>query len=228
MSLAIPNTTTQDDYAPATTFPVEQGAGTPFASGYIVIANSGATVSVLRGTGLGSASWGPNFSYAPTALPLNAGLDPTTGKIRDFIFGVRFRSAVAGNPAQVFGGLFQLGDVTLNPGQQFVGTISPSGGFTPPATSNVITGRINNGGGIIAGTGFSIVKGAAGKFTINFTSPFSAVPTVLCSSAFGASTNAVVDITVPMTVSSIGIVTFNTTTGVASDENFNFVAFPTQ
>lgn len=136
MSLPIPNTTTQAAYTNATTFPSEQGAGTPYASGYLVIANNPAVVSVLRGSGQGSASWSPELTYTPTTLPISAGLDPTTARIRDFIFGVRVRDAVAGTHAQVFGGLFQLGEVTLNPGNQFGGTVSPSGGFTPtPVTT---------------------------------------------------------------------------------------------
>jgi hypothetical protein len=134
MSLAIPNTTTQNTYTAATTFPPEQGAGTPFASGYLVIANNPATVSVLRGRTQGAASWGADFSYAPTTLPISSGLDPGTGQIRDYIFGVRFKSAVPGSAAQVFGGLFQLGDVTLSPANQFTGTLAAGGGFTPPST----------------------------------------------------------------------------------------------
>ena len=225
MSFAIPNTTTLPAYDPSTTFPVEQGAGTPFASGYIVIANNPATVSVLRGTGQGSASWGADFAYAPTTLPLSAGLDPTTGKIRDFIFGVRFKDQTPGTHAQVFGGLFQLGDVTLNPGQQFTGTIAPGGGFTPPSMGTMITGAVSAAGGVVSGSGFGVVHGGPGIYAVTFSTPFAAPPTMLCDVIDvngGQATMAAVPL--------VGGVTVNTAPaagGAFADRGFSFVAFAT-
>jgi hypothetical protein len=225
VSLAIPNTTTQATYVAATTFPVEQGAGTPFASGYLVIANNSATVSVLRGTGQGSASWGPDFSYAPTTLPLSAGLDPTSGKIRDFIFGVRARDEVAGTHAQVFGGLFQLGDVTLNPGNQFTGTVSPSGGFLPPGTG-MITGLVAASGAITAGSGFTVAHPGNGLYTLTFTSPFASIPVVV-GNPDGASDMIMQVSTVGASGASVGIETRMPATGVLTDTGFRFLAVAT-
>jgi len=222
MSLAIPNTTSQDIYTAATTFPPEQGAGTPFASGYIVIANNPCTVSVLRGTGQGSASWGADFSFTPTTLPLSAGLDPSTGKIRDYIFGVRFKSAVPGSPAQVFGGLFQLGDVTLSPANQFTGALSSSGKFTPPGSS-LITGIVLSTGAINNGTGFTVAKGAAGIYTVTYTTPYPGTPVVVVTVAQGPSPTKLFA-EMPTSSSVSFDVNIFSDAGVLTDATFNFLS----
>jgi hypothetical protein len=41
-----------------------------------------------------------------------------------------------------------------------------------------VTGKVNNAGVIVAGTGFSVVKNSTGTYTITFTTPFPAAPVV--------------------------------------------------
>lgn len=216
MSLPIPNTTTLDVYTQATTFPPEQGAGTPFASGYIVIANNPATISVLRGTGQGSASWGADFSFTPTTLPLSAGLDPSTGQIRDFIFGVRFKSAIAGSPAQVFGGLFQLGDVTLSPANQFTGTLGAGGTFIPPG-SNMIAGTVTAAGVVASGTGFSVIRTGLGTYQITLTTPI--------ASPVPEGTSQVAGVIIGMTAASTTIITVSSVDWAGGAGTFVDAAF---
>jgi hypothetical protein len=130
MSLSIPFTQTTALYTDpnAASFPAEVGAQTPYSSGYLTVANASAYVSIFKGDGRGGGSWGPDFPItgSPNAIvPLLAGQ-------RQFIFGVRARDGVAGTHALVSGALFQPGEATVTPSATFAGTVSTSGGFTPP------------------------------------------------------------------------------------------------
>lgn len=142
--LVLPNTTTTDQYtdAGAAVFPgTDSGALTPYANGFLFVANQPAFISVRVGRTSGSSGvWTPDSLVQPTLIPLTVATNVGNPQ---FIFGVRARNAVAGQPAQVFGALFQAGEVSFVPGNQFSGTVSPSGGFSPanPVTrgSGVVT-----------------------------------------------------------------------------------------
>lgn len=65
--------------------------------------------------------------------------------------------------------------------------LSLSGGsLTATGGTTIIRGRVNGDGTIAAGTGFSITRTATGRYTITFTSAFSAVPVVLLTPRAGA------------------------------------------
>ena len=179
--LALPNTTTTDLYtdAGAAVFPsTDSGAGTPYASGFLFIANQPAFVSIRKGPTSGSSgAWTPDTLVQPTMVPLTVGQPSAAKPNPDYIFGVRARSAVAGSPAQVFGALFQPGEISFVPGAQFTGTVSQSGGFTPVSGGlSGITGSVSAAGAILAGTGFTVAHGGTGLYTISFTTPFAAAP----------------------------------------------------
>lgn len=52
-----------------------------------------------------------------------------------------------------------------------------------PSPLRIIRGRVTTLGVITAGTGFTVTKGGAGLYTINFTNAFFAAPTVTVLSA---------------------------------------------
>ena len=137
--LSIPNTTTAAAYntpGATTTFPPEVGAGTPFVQGFLVIANATVFVSVLKGRAAGQAVWTPDVLQAPSLLPIAVDRLATPG---DRIFAVRFRDGVSGTHAQVFGALFQEGEVAFTPGTEFTTKITAGGGSGSPVANIVPT-----------------------------------------------------------------------------------------
>lgn len=115
MALIIPNTTTQDAYDPSTTF-----AGSDvFAGGYFTVANNPVAVQLAVGE-LGQAAWQDEQYLPPATYPIVPGG-------RRPISGLRFRSFIAGTPAQVFGGLVYPGEPSIQAGTPYSATIAPSG-----------------------------------------------------------------------------------------------------
>jgi hypothetical protein len=169
MSLSIPFTQTTANYtdANAAVFPAEVGASTPFTSGYLIVGNASAYVSIYKGDGRGSAGWGPDFPI--TGSP-NAYV-PLLGGARQSIFGVRARDAVPGTHALISGALFQAGEASVTPSATFSGTIGGTGGYTPQATG-VISGAVTAAGTPFSGTGFTVAKGGTGLYTITYSVAF--------------------------------------------------------
>jgi hypothetical protein len=167
MSLSIPFTQTTANYTDpnAAVFPAEVGASTPFTSGYLIVGNASAYVSIYKGDGRGGAGWGPDFPI--TGSP-NAYV-PLLGGARQSIFGVRARDAVAGTHALISGALFQAGEASVTPSATFSGTIGGSGGYIPAAS--VITGIVSGAGVAVSGTGFTSVRVSPGVYTITLTTP---------------------------------------------------------
>lgn len=115
MPFIIPNTTTQDDFVETTTF----AFGDVFASGFITVANNPVALQMAHGP-RGQADWGPALYVNPSTFPLQAGgIDP--------VAGIRFRSFIAGSPAQVFGALFYPGEAAVLAGTPFTQSIAASG-----------------------------------------------------------------------------------------------------
>lgn len=138
--LVIPNTTTTalESDAGAALFPGPTPGLTPFAAGYVFVANNPAQISIARGATAGTAGWTPYAAIAPTMIPFStdrAGVDPLVGRYKaDYIWGFKALDAIAGTHAQVFGAFFQPGEAGFIPSNQFSGTVTPSGGFTPGST----------------------------------------------------------------------------------------------
>jgi hypothetical protein len=103
-----------------------------------------------------------------------------------------------------------------------------AGGASASASASIstslLTGRIASGGGITAGTGFTVSKGATGLYTINFSTAFIAVPVVLLTPGpSGADLTAVLN-----AVSTTAFTAFLLAVGSAADEPFHFLVVATQ
>jgi hypothetical protein len=215
--LVINNVATTDDYSSALTLDslhlsrqdVAAGGGGRLA---FTVANASVVARFRPLYDRASAA----AEYGPETL-----VTPSTGTI-DNISGVKYRSAAVGVPAQIIATLSEPGDVIPSNANPFTGQIAAGGGFTPPGTVTAITGHVSAAGAILAGTGFTVVKGAAGIYTVNFTTAFSAAPLVLLAvlnvnAQRGAQLTAVA-------VGSFGVITFNAA-GAENDEWF-FLAQP--
>ncbi len=101
-----------------------------------------------------------------------------------------------------------------------------SGQFYPPAGQEnlrVIRGVVNAAGGILAGTGFTVSKGVAGVYTLNFTTAFTAPPTVTAT-ADSQGGNSRVAMTDGAVAGSAGIRITVSGTGAGTDAPFHFIA----
>lgn len=122
MPIIIPNTTTQDDYAEATTFK----SGTPVSSGFLQIANNPVFVQLILGQEGGISGLAEEVGpVAQTILSITPPPNP-----HQKVYGLRVRSAVAGSPAQVAGMLSFYNDPGLSAGSLFTANVSPTGAVT--------------------------------------------------------------------------------------------------
>lgn len=101
-------------------------------------------------------------------------------------------------------------------------TVSGGGGGGGGSSQGVIRGVVGADGSIVAGSGFTITKVATGRYTINFTTPFGGVPSVIVTvtptdSAAMAETGGV-------TVNAAGVTIFHLS-GSLADEPFAFIAY---
>lgn len=116
MAIALKNTTTTDAY--------QDFAGSDvLASGWFTIANNPVLVKIVHGI-RGQAIEGPEMFLPPGTYPMRSGGRP------DPIAGIRFKSALTGTPAQVFGTFFYPGEATLEGGSPFTATVSASGAIS--------------------------------------------------------------------------------------------------
>lgn len=135
--LSIPNTaTTATDTNPGdAVFPsTDQGALTPYVQGFLFVANATAQISVRRGE-TPPGQWSPYALVSPTLVPITT--DRGGRKSPQYVFGVKAIDGVSGTHAQVFGALFQAGEAAFAPSAQFAGTVSGSGQFVPPLSSDI-------------------------------------------------------------------------------------------
>ncbi len=140
--LAIPNTATtatENGPNPAIFPPTDSGALTPYASGFLIVANASAQVSIRKGRTSGSSgAWTPYTLVQPTLIPFTTAVGEPNP---EYIFGVKAIDGVAGTHARIFGAFFQKGEAAFTPGSQFLGTVGGTGGFTPssPVTAGTAT-----------------------------------------------------------------------------------------
>jgi hypothetical protein len=155
----LPNVTTTDVYPNPGAGGAQLGIGDVFGSGYFVVANASAACEFFRGVqGLQTPS--PELFLAPSTYPLQ-------GTPQQPLGGIRFRSAVAGTPAQIFGVLYYPNEATLLVGNEFTSTVSPSGGVTPGGGSNLAILAVSGGNPGNGGT-YSITAPATGTFIVGW------------------------------------------------------------
>jgi hypothetical protein len=95
------------------------------------------------------------------------------------IIGVRVRNANPGQVARVLAVLSGPDDVEITSGQPFASSLSASGAITPGTL--VVTGKVRGDGVVLAGTGFTCLRTAAGTYTITFATPFASPPVVFAN-----------------------------------------------
>lgn len=121
MPRILPNTTTADQY-PGTAGGAQIGIGDIFGSGFFVVANAAVFAQYFHGP--------RGQSDNSDELFLPPGTYPLTATAKDPLGGIRFRSAVTGTPAQVFGVLYYPDEATLLASSEFTAAVSPAGGIT--------------------------------------------------------------------------------------------------
>lgn len=121
MSLVIPLTSTQNDYASATTF-VDPGNN---VKGYLIIANAAVYMRATLGA-QGQGTPYPEVPLPPSFVPLR--FDP-----KNPCRGLAFRSFTANTPAIVYGAIFQEQEQQLEPAP-FSSSISGTGVVTVAGT----------------------------------------------------------------------------------------------
>lgn len=127
MPAVLPNTPTTDNYpSPTQSGGAQIGLQDIFESGFFVVANAAVFGQYFHGE-RGQSDNSPDIYMPPGTYPL-------TATDRDPLGGIRFRSAVVGVPAQVFGVLYYKDEAKLLSSAEFTATVTPSGGITPGAS----------------------------------------------------------------------------------------------
>ena len=83
-----------------------------------------------------------------------------------------------------------------------------------------ITGSVNTGGAVIAGTGFTVNRTGTGTYVVRFTPPFRALYTFNAQVRSGNTAPVIT----PYAADSVTVVTFATTTAALTDSSFSFTA----
>lgn len=91
-----------------------------------------------------------------------------------------------------------------------------------PSTGGAVTGRVSAAGAVVQGTGFTVTKGAAGIYTINFTTAFVASPLFLAMLFTPGGAGMVIFVTAISNVAAA--VTIRTPGAALSDQEFMFHA----
>lgn len=216
MPYSIPNTASTDSYQ-------TWGNGI-YTGGWLQVFDQ---TGVIGGGGvIAYVSHRPAGASGPTAdaeaVQLTPGWYPLIGTPRDPIVSVTFKSAITGKPAQVYGLLVEDGAAGFGSGTQISGSLSSTGTTTPVSGgTTVITGQVSAAGAIIAGTGFTVVNGSTGTYTITFATPF-ASPSILLVTITDTVNNGVPRVT----ATTANTATINTQSIGGGDANraFCFVA----
>src|SRR5438552_18324253 len=123
MPAVLPNTTTTDNYPPPGRGGAQVGIGDVFYSGYFIVANAAVICEYYQGVG--------GQAYPSDEMYLTPGTYPMTATDKSPLGGIRFRSAVAGKTAQVFGVFYYKDEATLLAGSEFTSIVSSGGGIKP-------------------------------------------------------------------------------------------------
>jgi hypothetical protein len=92
---------------------------------------------------------------------------------------------------------------------------------SPP---RIVRGQVSATGTVVHGTGYSVVRNAAGDYTITYTTPFADVPTTLPVAQNTGGFSAVVNTGRPNTAATFSVWIFDTATKVQTDSIFHFIA----
>jgi hypothetical protein len=95
---------------------------------------------------------------------------------------------------------------------------APGVGWQAPPVTTRIFGRVSGGATILAGTGFSVVRNAAGNFSVNYAVAFAVPPAVVITQEGDMPGNA------QYRVAATNVNGFQTINNQASDTSFNFIA----
>jgi hypothetical protein len=131
------------------------------------------------------------------------------GVIPNGATGIQFRNATKGLVSTVTA-VFALRDEPL---------LSLT--FPAAETVSAIEGNINSDGSIASGTGFTVTKGAAGIYTVNFTVAFSVAPVVVATASGSA---RVMSLQSPATVGQVILEQRSVLGGAFGDGSFGFYA----
>lgn len=145
----------------------------------------------------------------------------TIGAVARQVAGVRFRSAISGQPANIIAEMAFLTDPQIEGGTVSGANISGGGQITPPGAA-AVTGRVNSAGAILAGSGFTAARLGVGDYLITYTDPFAAQPVVLAATLSGANLACYIQ---NSGLSSVEIRTEDFT-GTPQDSSFEFAVFP--
>jgi len=139
--------------------------------------------------------------------------------------GVRFKTNpdTPGSVARIVAYAWKSGDVQKLGGIQLSGTISGTGAVMP--TLGIMTGIVDCvAGTVIAGTGFTVVKNAAGDFTINYNTSFAATPATNVTPQVTAQ-KVWPDIVTP-TASAFRVFLYNAAGTLTDPDRFHFTCTP--
>jgi hypothetical protein len=171
--------------------------------------------STLGNGGIGANASGGNSSIGNGGAGLNAGGGIGNGAGNRGGTGIIARAGVGVNGASdglagdFSGDVKVSGNVTLGTNGQLFAT----GG---EENLRIVRGAVDPAGNILRGSGFTVQQGLPGDYTINFNTPFSAVPVVTISADVGFAH-------VTCTAGSCSVLTLNTIPNAAS-LSFNFIA----
>lgn len=125
MPVSLPNTTTTNNYPVPGAGGAQIIARDVFASGWFTVANAAVFAQYSYGK-QGQSDPSPDLYLAPGTYPL-------IGNEINPVNGIRFKSAVPGSPAQIWGAFFYKNDPVLQSSAEFTALISASGGVSQPA-----------------------------------------------------------------------------------------------
>lgn len=148
MPVVLPNTTTANTFPGIGAGGAQIGLGDKFDSGFFVVANAAAIGQYFHGV-QGQGDESPEIFLPPGTYPLQ-------GTVKDPLAGIRFKSAIAGTPAQVFGVLFYPDEAKLLSSSEFLSTVAATGGITPPGSAAMLATIVTRAANQAAGVGAMI------------------------------------------------------------------------
>lgn len=130
MPITLGNTTVQDIYPNPGAGGAQISGSDVFAQGWFTVANNSVIAQYEYGI-FGQLSYSPEMFLAPGTYPIaSSSSNP--------INGIRFRNAIIGQAAQVWGTFFYDTDPVVSPSAEFTSTVAPSGAITPANPTTIL------------------------------------------------------------------------------------------
>jgi hypothetical protein len=92
---------------------------------------------------------------------------------------------------------------------------------------SIVSGQVNNNGGIVYGTGFSVTHNSAGSYTISFDNAFNAPPAVSATQMVAQSVHVQCAGLPSITTTSVTLFFQNVSNYECYDTSFTFIAVET-